>query len=149
MSDPQLSTSNPQSIKRPFSVTLLAGMVLIFTSLSWLRLVEAIRLWPLLVDLPLSIPPMYLALSGLCWGVIGLIMIRGVYWGLPWIQRPMQVTAVAYALYYWFDRLILAQDVVMSARWPFAIGLTLVLLAMTFWTLSRQKVQAYIHRRQA
>jgi hypothetical protein len=146
MSESSHASRSTQHVPRPFSVTLLAVTVLIFTSLGWLRMIEAIRLWSLLTDLPLSVSPLYLASSGAFWGLVGLPLVWSLYWGHRWVSRPVQFAAPAYALYYWFDRLFLAQDIAIAVRWPFAVGLTFILLAFTFWTLSRRRARAFFNK---
>ena len=53
-----------QGRKRPFSVTLLAGLVLSITIVHLVRFINALTWWSFLTTLP-GKPPLYLALTGL------------------------------------------------------------------------------------
>ena len=139
---------NSQSPKRPLSVTLLAWVVLIITAFSWLRLIEVIRRWNFLQSITPSPPILYLAITGLIWGLLGASLIWGLFLGRAWAPRLMQVSALVYAAYYWLDRLLVADPSAMASRWPFALSLTIVLLAFTFWVLSRPKAQLFFNRTQ-
>jgi len=143
MTDPHPALGNPQSIKRPFSVTLLAWVVLIMASLGWLRLAEVVRGWEFLLSLNPAPPLFYLAISGLFWGLLGICQVWGLVLGRTWAPRLAQIAAPGYAVYYWLDRLLVADPSAMAHRWPFALGLTLVLLAFTFWVLSRPKSRRF------
>jgi len=146
MGNQQSIISNPQSTKRPLSVTLLAWVVLILASLSWLRLVEVIRRWSFLQSLAPSPPVLYLAITGLIWGLLGTCLVWGLFLGRWWAPRLMQISALGYVTYYWLDRLLIADSSAIASRWPFALGLTITLLAFTFWTLSRPKSRLFFQK---
>jgi len=55
----------------------------------------------------------------------------------------MQFTAPVYTAYYWLDRLLVADRSAIASRWPFALGLTILLLGFIFWVLSRPKVRQF------
>ena len=129
--------------KRPFSVTLLVWVVLSFTVLNWLRFTEVLRLWRFLATLEPAPPLFYLALIGLSWGVAGSALVWGLFLGRAWAPRLMQGAAILYTLYYWADRLSLANPTAIAERWPFALGLNLALVGFAFWVLSRPATQQF------
>lgn len=139
MSKSQTTNRNPHSPKRPFSVTLLTWVVLILTLLSWLRLIEVIRRWYFLQSLTPAPPVHYLAITGLIWGLLGVCLVWGLFLGRSWAYQLMKITAPIYALLYWLDRIMIADLSAIGSRWPFALGLTITLLAFTFWVISRPK----------
>jgi cbb3-type cytochrome oxidase subunit 3 len=55
----------------------------------------------------------------------------------------MRNAAIFYAVWYWLDRFLVADPSAIASRWPFALGLTIVLLALTFWIFSRPKTQQF------
>jgi hypothetical protein len=133
----------PGGKKRPISATILTWVVLILASLGWLRLAAVMRQWPFLESLSPAPPLVYLAISGLVWGVVGAVLVWGLFLGRSWAPRLTQISAPLYAAFYWVDRLFIANPTAISSRWPFAVGLTVLLLSFTFWVLSRPKVQHF------
>ena len=129
--------------KRPISATLLTCVVLIMASLNWFRWVAVLRGWTFLQSLSPAPPVFYLLISGLIWSVLGVVLVWGLFLGRPWAPRLMQISAPLCALVYWLDRLLIADRSAIASRWPFALGLTFFLLCVTFWVLSRPKVQSF------
>jgi len=140
--------SNQQSYKRPFSVTLLAWVVLIMALLSWLRLFEVIRQWKYLQSITPAPPVLYLALTGLIWGSAGTALVWGLILGRSWIPRLMRNSALIYTIYYWSDRFLVADPAYIITRWPFALGLNITFLVFTFWVLGRPKTRLFFQRNQ-
>lgn len=135
---------------RPFSVLLLAAVVLSSAGLSLIRLAQAAGQWAFWAEFK-SYLPAYLVFSGLVCGLIGLAVFWGLWCGRPWAPRITRFAALAFAFYYWLDRLLLAAYPQRSANWPFALGLTLALLAWTWWVFSRPKVKQFfgeLHERR-
>ncbi len=121
--------------KRPILVTALILLVLSYTSLGWFGFLEAQRNWQFLNDLPLAVPPQYLALRNLFWGLAGIPLVWGLWVGRHWAWSATQIAAISYASYYWLDRLFLADPSAIAGRWPFVLGLTLICLLYTFVVL--------------
>ena len=132
-------------MKRPLSATLLTWLVLIIASSNWLRVIEVLRQWTFLQSLSPNppVPVLYLGITGLIWGLLGVILVWGLFLGRSWAPRLMQFAAPIYAAYYWLDRLLIADRSAIASRWPFALGLTILLLSFTFWVLSRTKVRQF------
>ena len=137
------STPTIRQNKRPFSATLLTWVVLILASLGWLQLITVLRGWSFLQSLSPTPPLFYLAITGLIWGLLGTFLVWGLFLGRPWAPRLMQISAPIYAAAYWFDRLLIAKISAIASRWPFVLGLTILLLGFTFWALSRPKVRYF------
>lgn len=124
--------------KRPFLVTLLALLVLFISCINLIRLIEAIRTWDFLVSLP-GVSPLYIALTGLIWTLVGFPLAWGIWRGYPKAPLATQILVPVYALYYWFDRIIIAQTINASSNLLFAIIITVVVILLTFWTLHISK----------
>ena len=137
------STHPARQIKRPFSATILTWLVLIIASLNWLRVIQVLRQWTFLQSISPNPPVLYLGITGLIWGLLGVILVWGLFLGRSWAPRLMQFTAPVYTAYYWLDRLLVADRSAIASRWPFALGLTILLLGFIFWVLSRHKVRQY------
>lgn len=124
----------PSRRSRPIFVTMLAVGVLIIASLYLLRLVGAVRQWQFLSDLG-GVSPLYLALTGFIWASAGLLLFWGLWRGHARAARFAPVYLLVFALYYWLDRIVLANHAVSLANWPVTAGLTVVGLAFMFFAL--------------
>jgi hypothetical protein len=128
--------------KRPLGVTLLAIGVLTIAVLNLTRLLSAVRSWPFLQEI-LPFSGLYLIGTGLIWAGFGLPLFWGLWHGLAWAPGFSRIAVVAYLIYYWLDRLLLANHPGRGANLPFAIGASLTGLALTYWILSRRKAKFY------
>jgi hypothetical protein len=147
------STEQPLMVKkRPFSVTVLVLIVLIITIINFLRFVLSLWSWSFIASRS-TVSPLYLALTGLIWSVAGAVLIWGLWTAREWSPRLMQAVGLTYALYYWLDQIFLkdhpvsgatpTMQVILPTNWPFAIGVTIVLLLFMEWTLTRVSVKQY------
>ena len=139
-SQPENHTTSRTS--RPLRVTLLAVGVLTITSLHLLRLVEAVRQWQFLTGLP-GVSPVYQALTGLIWASAGLLLFWGLWRGHARAARFAPGYLLAYALYYWLDRIFIANPAISLANWPVTAALTIVGLAYMFWALRARASRNY------
>jgi hypothetical protein len=128
-------------VSRPFSVTLLAFGVLIIAGINLYRCVEALLQWRFLAELLLALP-MYQMVSGIVWGLAGIPIAWGLWQGTRWAARLTPYATIAYVLYVWIDRLVLRTGLE-AYDLPFALGITVVLLASIYWILSRQRVKSF------
>lgn len=136
---------NPsRSMKRPFNVTIILVVVLIFSLLNALRLAAAILGWHTLTGLPLKVPVLYLTLTGAFWTITGFSLAVGLYMRRRWSAWMAWGAAILYPLYYWIDRLFVADRSAIVSRTAFLIANTLLLSAFTFWALSRAKTKSYL-----
>lgn len=130
---------------RPRSVTLLAVVVLILAGLNLNRLVQSLLQWDFLRTL-LPISPVYLAVSGLIWGGVGLTLFVGLWSGQPWVPGLARWGSLAFFLYSWLDRYLLENPATWRFKTPFFIGATVLTLGLVFWILSRPKVKLFFRR---
>lgn len=140
--DTRVNQQAPEPAKRPFLVTLLAGLVLIMASTNLVRFVEALSQWEFLSSLP-RVSPAYLVISGLFWFLIGFPLAWGLWRGHPQAPKATRIVALAYTAYYWLDRALLANVGVGQFNLPFAAGLTILLLILIFWMLARTASKVY------
>lgn len=135
----------PAAHRRPWGVTILTLFVLTITCLNLLRLLLSLAQWQFLRSLP-GVSPLYLALTGFVWACLGMILLWGLVRRLPWAPRGVRWGALLYALYTWLDR-VFATDWLKTGAPPentlFTACLTILLLAVVFWILSRRKNKAY------
>jgi hypothetical protein len=127
--------SDYMNTKRPFLVTTLVVLVLLFTIVTWFGFFEALQQRQYLRQLPLTVSPLYLILRGAFWGLVGIALIWGLWFGHRWAWFACQIVVVAYALFYWLDRFFLATSDALAARWPFQAGMTVGIVIFCFGVL--------------
>ncbi len=137
------SLNNPGSTRRPFGVTILILAVLIFSSSNTLRMITAIRTRNFLKDAPLVVPIAYLVISGAIWMGVGFVLLYGLWTRRTWSPIMAMTLVVLYSCYYWVDKLIIADPSSIAGRWLFSLGFNLVILSITFWTLTRPRTRAF------
>lgn len=131
-------------MKRPKSVTLLAIGVLILAGYYIVRTVLAASQWEFLSILfTESLIPHYLVLTGLIWGIAGLILGWSLFTGRHWASRLFKILALVFAGYWWLDNLFLAADPAVRGSIPFRLVATIALLALAFWILSRSGAKSF------
>jgi hypothetical protein len=150
--EPLSMNTSPRVKKRPWSVTLLALLVLIITVVNLIRFVLSIKDWAFLSSHS-AVSPLYLALTGLVWSVAGGILLWGLLSAKTWALKLMQAVGLSYALYYWLDQIFLKDhpfsenagliSSVLTNNWLFAAIVTLLLLGFMEWVVNRGKVKDY------
>jgi hypothetical protein len=121
--------------RRPY---LLLGLILGFLLLSvygWLRFQQSLALWEVLQEIGIEPGPLYLAVSGAVWGIIGLAVGLGLFFRQAWAAGLARAAVVVLAAWYWFDRLVLIRSEAAQASAPFAALLTVFVVAYTFGVL--------------
>jgi len=131
-----------QDRKRPFSVTLLAGLVLSITIVHLVRFINALTLWSLLSTLP-GKPPLYLALTGFIGSIVGLVVFWGLWTGKSRAPLATRLLTVVYLGYQWFEKILSVRAGNEFGNWPFATAATIIVLILVFGTLSHSAAKAY------
>jgi len=120
---------------------MLAIGVLTLAGFNLLRCIAAFQQRELLASL-LPISPVFLMVSGLVWGIVGLVLAFGLWTGRPAAIGGTLIAALAYSLYYWIDRSLLAAGPP-AANWLFALLVNLVVLVVVFLILFRPKARTF------
>jgi hypothetical protein len=144
---PHISSGNETgSCHRPFGVTVLILVVLTFTSLNALRMITAIRTGNFLKDAASDVPVVYLVITGAVWLVVGIFFLYGLRARRKWTPTMALTAVTLYTIYYWFDRLLVADTSAIANRWPFALGFTILMMGLVFWTFTRPKTRAFFSK---
>ena len=131
-----------QDMRRPFAVTLLAGLVLMITVVHLVRFVYAITWWRFLTTLHGNTPFMIAAT-----GLFGLLIGAALFWGL-WIghSRAPLASRILIPLYIglqWVEQILSLQKGNKFENWPFMAAISLVVIIFTYWTLSTSRANKY------
>ncbi|MEA2008266.1 MAG: hypothetical protein U9O54_04025 [Chloroflexota bacterium] len=128
----QTSPSKPQC---PWPVIVLALIIVVAAGIHWLKFLMAIQRWDTIESAPTLVSPLYLALSGLGWGLVSIPLVWGLWKGKPWARTGVQIAGVLYTLAAWIDSLWIAAPDVVQTRWPFALSLSILGLGFLFTTV--------------
>lgn len=129
MTDPD-PTDSAEGRTRRF--VLAAGFAYLAVQ-GWLRLHQAVLSWDLLVELGAWPGPLYQAMTGAAWGLLGAASAILVYVRTRWARMAAFAGALTFALVYWLDFLLFTRAAEMMRNWPFSLALTLLGLLFTAW----------------
>jgi hypothetical protein len=107
-------------------------VMLLISLFGWLRLQQSISNWDLLQQLGIHPGPLYLALGGTLWGLLGLCAAVGLWYRFSWSVIFTEASALVFAASYWLNRLAFERSAVSQTNAYFAIGLTIAGLIYTF-----------------
>jgi hypothetical protein len=128
--------------KRPFSVTLLAGLVLIITAIHLVRFVNTLTSWNFLTNLQ-GRSPLYLASTGMIGTLVGALVFWGLWTGKPRAPLATQILFLVYLGLQWFEKILSVRAGNEFENWPFMAVVTLLVLIFVFWTLSHAGAKTY------
>lgn len=119
-------------VKRPLYVWVVVLGLLWLALNAGLRLAGALTAWDWLETFGVLPGPLYVAISGAVFmlalaAAAGMLYIRAR--GFVWAVRGV---TLAYALWYWLDRLLLTRDDTTRVNWPFVLAATLILAGYVF-----------------
>jgi hypothetical protein len=128
---------------RPFSVTILAVVVLTLSVYYFTRWIVILRSWNFWAANLLPNSDWYLLLSGLVWGMIFLVGAAGLWLGWAPARKGMLILAPVYTAYLWIERFVLAQINHSSPNWPFFLIVTTLTFVWTYWVLFRKSAKQF------
>jgi len=112
---------------------ILATAFLYLALMGWLRLQQALVDWDLLLQFGARPGPLYLAIGGAVWGVLGLAGTVFIYTPRRWTRWAPLGIALLISASYWADFLLFTRSAEMMTNWPFALGVTLLGLLYCAW----------------
>jgi hypothetical protein len=89
----------------------------------------------------LPISPLYISITGLVWGLIGLVLFWFLWKGTRNAPMATLVVSAAYFGYGWFDRKFIAQAD--FNNWVFILLSNLLIYLWLIFTLSRRKAKVF------
>lgn len=125
---------------RPFSVMLTDFGVFCFAALNLLQFIRTMIEWDFLKNL-LPISPFYLLLTGLAWGVVGILVAWYIWHGGSKAPIFLFLSAIFYMLYDWIDRLFISHNKLIN--WPFLLAADILVLGMLLYIFTRKKTKVF------
>jgi len=136
--------TDSETNRRPIRVTLLALFILVIALWNGLRMIQAISFWPVLTEFQYELIPLYVTISGGVWFLIGAPTAWGLWRGKIWAWYATLGGLAGYASWYWFDRLVIKKP---HANWPFALSITIMIIAVTLFILISPRTRSYFSKR--
>jgi len=91
--------------KRPFGVTLLLWLVLILIVWGAVRFLATLHAWDFLLEFESSLSPLYLAVTGAGWSVVGCVLLWSMFINQPWTRQAILIAIVVWLIEYWVERI--------------------------------------------
>ena len=125
----------PKSIKRPRILTISSLIVCMVSLFHLFKFIQILINLQILQTLPITVSPIYLAVIGLIWSVLGLFLTWSLWTGKPWSQRAGFFLSLAYMIFFWIDLIWIAEPEVLQTRWLInliltALGIPVVILIL-------------------
>jgi len=127
-------------MNRPIRVSFLVIIILTIALRNGLRLCEAVFFWMVLTKYHSS--PIYLAITGAVWLIIGSILAFEILRRKSWAWAGTIAGISCYAAWYWVDRLEIE---IPHANGPFALALTVLFLGISMMILFSKNTRGYFH----
>jgi hypothetical protein len=127
--------------KRPLRIFILAMVVLTVATWNGLRLGEAVFFWKTLEKYDAR--PLYIAISGGIWMLIGLVLFLGLWLGKTWGWTAALGGISGYNIWYWFDRLVIQTP---HTNWSFVLVVNFALLLIILMLMMSHKTRRYSKR---
>jgi hypothetical protein len=124
----------------PFRVTLLIWLVLLLTAWNVLRTCTVLAWYSALKEFSAHPSPLLILSVSLLLSAGGLAVLWGIWQNKPWTVKLLLVTAAAYTIWYWCERLIWQAP---RPNGPFAVILNLLALVFIFFTTKSLAREAY------
>ena len=145
-STPTPDRSRTEHPTRPYWVIALCLFILLISLFHLLRFVLVLSAWQLLRQLPLRVSPFYLGLDGFIWAAAGLGLTLGLWRGSSPAWAWTQVLAGLYTAACWADLIWTASPTLLSTRWPFNLGLTILGLGFVYTALHVKASRNFFNR---
>jgi hypothetical protein len=139
----RIRSHNPMFRKRPFSVTLLLWLVLSLSAWGAVRLLATLRWWNVLDEFEARLSPLYLALTGAGWMVVGALLLWGLFRGGLWISPAILASILVWIVQYWIERMFFESP---RANLVFALIVTVGLFIVTFISAFNRKTNEFLIR---
>ena len=135
--------------RRPWIILLPALGFLLFAIRGFQRFGGALASWELLQRVGMRPGPGYLALTGAVYGLSGLAVALGLWFGWRKAGRLGRGLAFFYTAWYWIDKMLIRQNEASRTNWPFMLIVSLLLLGVALGSLYLPAVRHYLGETEA
>lgn len=132
--------------RRPFVLRLMFWVFMLWTILGWLRFTQALLGRSIIVEILTPMLFLYILMTGLIWGLIGLPILWGLARRAHWTPKILWIAAIVYPTLYWFERLVVWEDHFAHRNWLFMLLLTVLWCGIVMWVVQSNKVTQYFHK---
>ena len=129
--------------KLPWLVLLLLILTLIFTGSAWTRVWNGVGLLGYLDELPLSISPWYLVISGVVWGVFGILAAMLIWSRRPYAPWVVMIGLIGYSLNFWIEQFFLMVSPLRQTNWLFLAGFNVVAILVVVLCFRHPRVISF------
>jgi hypothetical protein len=138
------SSLDNQEMNRPRILSVLVIFIFLAALFQVYKFIQVLLQWSKLTELPLTVSPIYLAGSGIIWGLSGLVLSWGLWTGRSWSRKTGLVLSLAYAAFIWVDMTLIAEPDILKNRWLINLFYTILGLTSTWLVLNLTKTRNYI-----
>jgi hypothetical protein len=124
-----MTQSSQTRQKRSAVLIILSLVTLSISLLGWLRLLVATGDWDYLREVAPAVLPVYLAISGMIWAVIGMVSAVGIWFRKRWSLILLACAVASFTIWYWMDKLLLSANPETITNWAFSLVITICILA--------------------
>ncbi|MCJ7717110.1 MAG: hypothetical protein MUO54_11415 [Anaerolineales bacterium] len=110
--------------KRPWILTVLSLVFFLVGFYNIFKFVQVLLNLPLLLSLPITVSPLYLAADGLLWGISGLILFWGLWMGRTWSRKASLALTLLFTIVFWVDLIWISEPELLVTRWLISLILT-------------------------
>jgi hypothetical protein len=122
----------------PIRVKSLLVLLLFFTLWNALRFGEALYFWKSLLEYEAH--PLYIAITGAVWFLIGSFLILRLWSGKAWAWLATVISVAGYVAWYWIDRLFVQKP---HTNTPFALFSTIILILFSSFILFSRRTRNF------
>ncbi len=115
---------------------MLVFLFFLASVLGWMRMRQALVYTAVLSRLEISIPPLYLAISGAVFGITLLAAGVWLWLGLPGYRPLTASVVILFTAWFWLDRLMLTRNPVTRTNDAFLLAATAFFLVFTLAVLA-------------
>ena len=121
---------------RTFDLKMLVFLLLLASVAGWLRMQQSLVYAGRLAQLEISVPPLYLAISGAVFGIAMLAAGVWLWFGLSGYRLVVGSVVGLFCVWFWIDRLLLTRNPAAHANNAFILAVTAFFLVFTVAVLA-------------